>query len=53
MREDTFDSVPEFSGLDYWDEHTEYSEEDWWHEVANGGTRLGYWDWVLHSMGSA
>lgn len=30
---------------DYWDEHPEHSVADWQHEVANGDTREGYWEW--------
>ena len=31
----------------YWDgEHPRSSLEDWRREVANGDTRLGYWDWA-------
>lgn len=29
-----------------WGEHFDYSRADWKHEVANGDTNLGYWDWV-------
>jgi hypothetical protein len=29
-----------------WGEHSDLPVEDWQHEVANGDTRLGYWEWV-------
>jgi hypothetical protein len=29
-----------------WGEHPEYVVSDWQYSVANGDTRLGYWDWV-------
>ena len=30
----------------YWDDDDNYPIEDWQYEVANGNTRIGYWDWV-------
>ena len=30
-----------------------YPITDWKNEVANNGTNLGYWDWVLHKLVSA
>ncbi len=30
----------------YWGEHPEHLVEDWQHEIANGDSRLGYWEWV-------
>jgi len=31
---------------DHWAESPDYPLADWQAEVANGDTRLGYWDWV-------
>lgn len=31
-----------------WDNDPDYPPEDWRYEVANGDTRLGYWDWVVN-----
>ena len=34
-------------GLDYWkDQDFDFPISDWQYEVANGETRLGYWEWV-------
>lgn len=33
-----------------WGGHADYPVEDWQYEVANGDTRLGYWDWVLNKI---
>ena len=30
----------------YWSSYPDYPVEDWKAEVANGNTRLGYWEWV-------
>jgi hypothetical protein len=30
----------------YWGEHPIYTHGDWRHEVANGSTLAGYWQWV-------
>ena len=32
-----------------WDEDENYPAKDWQYEVANGDTRLGYWEWVYRS----
>lgn len=33
--------------VDYWnDSHPNFPVEDWKHDVANGDTRLGYWEWA-------
>ena len=33
---------------EYWGSgHGKYPAEDWRQEVCNGGTRLGYWEWVF------
>lgn len=29
-----------------WAEYPKFPLKDWYYEVANGDTRLGYWDWV-------
>jgi hypothetical protein len=34
---------------DVWSEDTKYPRSDWKHEVAEGNTNLGYWDWVTHA----
>jgi len=34
-----------FHGI--WGELPGHPAEDWRYEVANGDTRLGYWDWVV------
>lgn len=31
---------------DYWEPLPDHPLEDWQLEVANGDTRLGYWQWV-------
>ena len=31
---------------DPWADHPDHPVADWQAEVANGDTRLGYWDWV-------
>jgi hypothetical protein len=33
-----------FGGI--WEELPEHPVRDWQYEVANGDTRLGYWEWV-------
>lgn len=33
-----------------WGEHPELSMREWQHEVANGDTRQGYWEWVQHQL---
>jgi hypothetical protein len=33
-----------------WGEHPDWSMEDWQFEVSEGGTRLGYWDWVVSQI---
>lgn len=32
----------------YWGEHPKYSLESWRSEIAEGITRLGYWQWIVH-----
>lgn len=36
--------VDSFGG--WWGEHPGFPVSDWLYEVANGDTRLGYWEWV-------
>lgn len=31
---------------EHWGEHPEAPVASWQEHVANGDTRLGYWDWV-------
>lgn len=33
-------------------EHPVYTREDWRHDVGQGDTKLGYWEWVLHNVES-
>jgi len=35
-----------------WEVHPTYPMSDWQAEAYVGGTRLGYWDWVLHKIES-
>lgn len=36
-----------------WDYEDElYTRDDWKSEVSNGDTQLGYFDWVIHNLGS-
>lgn len=35
---------------DVHDEIVRYPREDWEHEVGEGDTNLGYWDWVRHQF---
>lgn len=30
-----------------WSEYSAFPVADWQYEVANGDTRLGYWDWCV------
>lgn len=32
--------------ISYWEDDPEFPVEDWKFEVANGDTRLGYYEWV-------
>lgn len=34
------------SEFGHWREHARYPLADWRGEVADNGTRLGYWEWV-------
>jgi len=43
----TAEAARERITLDYWnDEYPGYPVADWQYEVANGDTRLGYWEWA-------
>ena len=33
-------------------EDQEFTKSDWQYDVANGDTKLGYFDWVLHNLGA-
>lgn len=50
----TFDTVviepPSLRELqeDVWDSDEQFTREDWQHEVANGDSHIGYWEWVEH-----
>ena len=39
------------SHVGYWNEDSKFPVADWQYEVANGDTRLGYWDWVYAQGG--
>jgi hypothetical protein len=48
LRTDTCPEGYTFEEIDYWqDEYPEYPVCDWQYEVAEGNTRLGYWEWCL------
>jgi hypothetical protein len=34
----------------HWGEHPDHDAETWASEVANGDTRLGYWEWVANMV---
>ena len=34
--------------ISHWEDDPEFPVEDWKYEVANGDTRLGYFEWVEH-----
>ncbi len=36
----------------YWIEHPKYPASNWQYEVANGDTRLGYWEWASAQEGA-
>jgi len=37
-----------------WDyEDEDFPREDWKGDVANGDTKLGYFDWVIHNLESS
>ncbi len=40
-------------GNEHWIEDAEWPLEDWKHDVSNGDTRFGYWEWVNHQRESA
>lgn len=35
------------------DEHPDFAQADWRHEVAAGYTKLSYWEWVVHQLDAA
>ena len=38
---------------DIWASDPNYPVDEWQYEVAEDSTRLGYWDWVVHSYEAA
>ncbi|TJY57137.1 hypothetical protein E4T66_17145 [Sinimarinibacterium sp. CAU 1509] len=34
----------------WWGQHPDYPLADWMHEVTEGDTRRGYWDWVSEKV---
>lgn len=32
--------------VDFWSSDPDFPVSDWQYEVANGDTRIGYWEWV-------
>jgi hypothetical protein len=40
-------------GHEYWGQNVNFPVSDWQREVAQGDTRLGYWDWVVDQSGIA
>jgi hypothetical protein len=34
----------------FWGEHPGFPVEDWRNDVANGDTRMGYWEWVAAQL---
>ena len=34
----------------HWGVHPDFPRADWQYEVANGDTRLGYWEWVASKL---
>jgi len=34
----------------YWEDHPDYPRTDWFYEVTNNKTRLGYWEWVAEKI---
>jgi hypothetical protein len=48
------DASQVIAGIDsVWDDHPDFPSEDWQHEVENGDTRRGYWDWVAAKLEEA
>lgn len=39
-----------YSPKDAWGEHPKFPRQDWQHEVANGDTQGGYWEWVCNQV---
>lgn len=46
----TDDNSP-LPGYDYWDIYPDVPIESWLYEVANGDTRVGYWEYVKRVQG--
>lgn len=42
-------NLPE-GAVQVWGEYPGHEVADWQYEVANGDTRLGYWEWVRHQI---
>lgn len=45
--------IDNLSKYSHWEEHPEHPASDWQYEVANGDTRLGYWDWLSNILDEA
>jgi hypothetical protein len=45
------DSIMKKNG-GYWGDHPNYPSDEWQDEIANGDTRLGYWEWVAKQLDS-
>ena len=39
-------TVEQLKAEDCWPSHPLYGRDDWKHEVSEGNTQRGYWDWV-------
>lgn len=39
-------TITEDDQVQYWTEDPDYPVMEWQREVAEGNTRMGYWDWV-------
>lgn len=46
-----FGGFPSAADDNYWDDDPEFPVGDWKHEVADGNTRMGYWQWVEGQRG--
>lgn len=53
MSIDTRDAVATLTKDDVWGEDVTYARIDWQHEVAEGNTNRGYWEWVLIQIEAA
>ena len=45
-KEEVMKVTAEMKARNLWTEHPFYPLESWQHEVAEGYTRQGYWDWI-------